>query len=138
MLSTGKWIDLQEGDWQERQAKFIVNSVRVYEFWGYEWRIPLWDNQLMDFFSGVPLKLRLEKKLYDPLVDRVYGAFCNERANMLDISSIKRLIKRFRALYRFLYAAKSSIRPRILKLFMKVTLWVFMVSGIFQSSKKFS
>ena len=102
-------------DWQERQAKFIVNSVRVYEFWGYEWRIPLWDNQLMDFFSGVPLKLRLEKKLYDLVVDRVYGAFCNERANMLDISSIKRLIKRFPALYRFLSAAKSSIRPRDLK-----------------------
>jgi asparagine synthase (glutamine-hydrolysing) len=48
----------------ERVAKFIVNSVRVYEFFGYSWRIPLWDNQLMDFFSKLPLKYRLDEYLY--------------------------------------------------------------------------
>lgn len=47
-----------------RQGKFIVNSVRVYEFLGYEWRIPLWDAELMDFFVKVPLKYRLEMYLY--------------------------------------------------------------------------
>jgi len=52
-------------EWQERQAKFIVNSCRVYEFWGYDWRIPLWDNEMMDFWARVPLKLRLGKRLYD-------------------------------------------------------------------------
>jgi asparagine synthase (glutamine-hydrolysing) len=41
----------------ERQAKFIVNSVRVYEFFGYSWRIPLWDAE--DFFLKVPLKYRM-------------------------------------------------------------------------------
>ena len=43
----------------ERQAKFIVNSVRVYEFFGYAWRIPLWDRELIDFFLKVPLKYRM-------------------------------------------------------------------------------
>ena len=48
----------------ERVAKFIVNSIRVYEFFGYSWRIPLWDNQLMDFFSKLSLKFRMDEFLY--------------------------------------------------------------------------
>ncbi len=63
-------------EWQERQAKFIINSVRVYEFWGYEWRIPLWDNEVMDFFSKVPLELRFKKKLYtDYLFTKVFPEY---------------------------------------------------------------
>ena len=48
----------------ERVVKFIVNSVRVYEFFGYSWRVPLWDNQLIDFFSKLPLKYRKDEYLY--------------------------------------------------------------------------
>jgi asparagine synthetase B (glutamine-hydrolysing) len=48
----------------ERVAKFIVNSVRVYEFFGYSWRMPLWDNELIGFFSQVPLKFRIDEYLY--------------------------------------------------------------------------
>ena len=63
-------------DWQERQVKFIVNSCRVYEFWGYDWRIPLWDNEMMDFWSRIPLGLRLNKKLYDNfLQERLFDEF---------------------------------------------------------------
>ena len=51
-------------DFNERQAKFIVNSVRAYEFFGYEWRIPLWDTELIDFFLKVPLKYRISQDLY--------------------------------------------------------------------------
>jgi asparagine synthase (glutamine-hydrolysing) len=51
-------------DTNERQAKFIINSVRVYEFFGYEWRIPLWDTELMEFFLRVPIKYRINRNLY--------------------------------------------------------------------------
>ena len=43
----------------ERQAKFIVNSVRVYEYFGYAWRIPIVDRELNDFFLKVPLQYRM-------------------------------------------------------------------------------
>jgi len=49
---------------QERQAKFIVNSVRTYEYFGYEWLIPLWSNTLMDFWSGISKQKRYQRKLY--------------------------------------------------------------------------
>ncbi|WP_410508286.1 asparagine synthase-related protein [Methanosarcina hadiensis] len=51
-------------DSNERQPKFIYNSVRVYEFFGYEWRIPLCDTELIEFFLRVPLKYRRNCNLY--------------------------------------------------------------------------
>jgi asparagine synthase (glutamine-hydrolysing) len=51
-------------DLQERQAKFIVNSVRVYESFDYEWRLPLFDAELMDFWARVPLRGRVGRRLY--------------------------------------------------------------------------
>lgn len=51
-------------DFNERQTKFIINSVRAYEFFGYEWRVPLWDGELINFFLKVPLKYRIGQNLY--------------------------------------------------------------------------
>jgi asparagine synthase (glutamine-hydrolysing) len=39
----------EKWDWQERQAKFICNPVRVYYFFGYDWWMPLWDKEFMGF-----------------------------------------------------------------------------------------
>ncbi len=46
-----------------RQALYIINSCRAYEFMGARWR-SLWDYDLMDFFMKVPLEYRLGKRLY--------------------------------------------------------------------------
>lgn len=51
-------------DFNERQAKYIVNAVRVYEFFGFQWRIPLWDSELIDFFLKIPFALRFKQVLY--------------------------------------------------------------------------
>ena len=51
-------------DFNERQAKFIVNAVRVYEFFGYEWRIPFWDGELINFFLKIPAEQRINQELY--------------------------------------------------------------------------
>jgi len=44
-----------------RQAEFIVNSVRVYEFFGYEWYSPIWNSEIMGFWAKVSLKYRIKK-----------------------------------------------------------------------------
>lgn len=59
MAAQSEWFNVQE-----RQAKFIVNAVRVYEFFGYEWLIPLWDNALFEFWRHVPISLRYHRRLY--------------------------------------------------------------------------
>lgn len=56
-------------DWQERQAKYIGNSVRVYEFLGYDWWLPLWDAELLAFWERIPVR-RNGTSLYDSYVLR--------------------------------------------------------------------
>ncbi|MEM3658335.1 MAG: asparagine synthase-related protein [Candidatus Hadarchaeum sp.] len=51
-------------DWQERQAKYIVNSVRVYDFYGLDWWLPWWDKELMEFWTLAPLEFRIDQQLY--------------------------------------------------------------------------
>ena len=54
--------------WQERAAKLLFNSVRAYEYWGYEWWVPLRDSELADFWSRVPLPFRRRKSLHKSYV----------------------------------------------------------------------
>lgn len=65
-------------DWQERQAKFIVNSVRAFEFYEYEWRLPLWDHELMEFWQHIPFYYRFQRKLYMQYVERYQGKINRE------------------------------------------------------------
>jgi asparagine synthase (glutamine-hydrolysing) len=55
---------------QERQAKFICNSLRVYESFGHGWRLPWYDAELLDFWARVPIRLRTGRKLYLEYVAR--------------------------------------------------------------------
>lgn len=65
-------------DTAERQAKFIINSVRVYEFWDHGWALPFWDNEFLDFWSRVPLNYRRRKTLYNTYVRSLTSKFgCN-------------------------------------------------------------
>ncbi|MEM1042641.1 MAG: asparagine synthase-related protein [Bacteroidota bacterium] len=60
--------------WQERQAKMIVNSIRVYEHHGFDWRLPLWlSGDVLDFWSRVPVELRRGRALYRRVVRRLVG-----------------------------------------------------------------
>lgn len=46
--------------WQEWHCKFLLNSVRVYEYFGFDWRTPLWDQELVTYWQS----LHLDYKLY--------------------------------------------------------------------------
>jgi asparagine synthase (glutamine-hydrolysing) len=59
------WRIIETWDTKERQAKFIINSAKVFLFFGYDYKLPFYDNLLIDFFSGLSFELKLYKKLYD-------------------------------------------------------------------------
>ena len=94
-------------DWQERQAKYIVNAVRVYEFFGYGWRIPLWDAEMLALWERVPLT-RDGTALYEayvvregakfglkpnPQVFRAHRTFLRKLSRRLRLESFARSIK---------------------------------------------
>ena len=82
----------REYEWfniRERQAKFIVNSVRAYEFIGHEWLIPLWDNSQFDYWSAVPVELRYDRKLYFECVhDGIKST--NDKTKAADLAEVIR------------------------------------------------
>ncbi|MBN2108976.1 MAG: hypothetical protein JW832_16235 [Deltaproteobacteria bacterium] len=53
---------------RHRVAKFLVNTVRTFEFFGHEWRLPFFDNELIDGWFGLPLQHRINKVLYQRYV----------------------------------------------------------------------
>ena len=52
-----------EWDWRQRQSRLYVNSLRIYDFFGLDWRMPLWDMDYIGFWTCVPLDLRLGREL---------------------------------------------------------------------------
>lgn len=55
----------EDWDLRERQSKFIVNSARVYSYFGFDYLLPFWDKRLIMFFKQVPFEFKLYKRLYD-------------------------------------------------------------------------
>jgi asparagine synthase (glutamine-hydrolysing) len=51
-------------NWQERQSKFINNSVRAYEFCGLRWRIPFWEKDMIEFWQKLNFDDRIERNIF--------------------------------------------------------------------------
>lgn len=100
-------------NFKERQAKFIVNSVRAYEFLGYEWRLPLWDAELIDFFLKVPISLRLNQIIYKKY--SIKKAFNNEITPLSRIpcTTINGIYPSFPIIKIFSYIWNTLLNPDI-------------------------
>lgn len=48
-----------------RQPNYIINSVRAYEFFGYSWALPLWDDGFVRFWSSIDCVQRRDERLYE-------------------------------------------------------------------------
>ncbi|MFM1547899.1 MAG: asparagine synthase-related protein [Lentisphaeria bacterium] len=89
-------------DWQERQAKFVANAVRVYESFGFDWMLPFWEREVLVFWQHVSLEWRLDKQFYDayviglddrlpaPLPSSVIGSFAKVARSLGIFDSAKR------------------------------------------------
>jgi asparagine synthase (glutamine-hydrolysing) len=55
-------------EYSHRQTKYVVSAQRVYEYYGYEWRLPLWDVDYLEFWKKVPVNLKYRQKLYKDML----------------------------------------------------------------------
>lgn len=66
-------------EWRHRQSQFIVNGSRMYEWFGHNWRLPLWDSEYLNFWMKIPLKYKLNQNLYKDFLNEKnpYNLFTN-------------------------------------------------------------
>ena len=57
-------------EFQNRQCKYVVAGQRAYEFFGYDWRLPLWDNDYLEFWERVPLDAKVDRNLFRAMLER--------------------------------------------------------------------
>jgi asparagine synthase (glutamine-hydrolysing) len=61
-------------EFMNRQAKFVISGQRSYEYFGYEWRLPLWEDEYLQFFNKLPLRYKKNQYLYKKmLVENNWG-----------------------------------------------------------------
>ncbi len=66
-------LQFDDYGWRHRQAMMIVNSVRTYEYHGFDWRLPLWDEEMITFWSSIPIRYRRNKYLYLKILRALLG-----------------------------------------------------------------
>ena len=96
-------------DWMNRQAKFIINSISVYEFHHLRYWVPLCDAEYMRFWEAAPLELRIGKQWYKSVVDELHVRLTGH----VPPQQKKRFVKRIKSgliKYPFVRKLKNSLR----------------------------
>ncbi len=52
-----------------RQSKYVMNGQRTYEWFDYEWRLPLWDRAYLDYWAAAPLCAKRQQALYRQMLE---------------------------------------------------------------------
>jgi asparagine synthase (glutamine-hydrolysing) len=61
-------------EFQNRQAKYVLGNQRSYEVFGWDWHLPLWDRDYLEFWQKVPLTMKFGQHLYrEMLVEANWG-----------------------------------------------------------------
>ena len=104
----------EQWEWAGRQAKFIINSGRVYDFFKKDWALPLWDNDLIDFFIKLGPSEKYQKRIYiNTLCRKVfYGKL--SKLQSIPVSSTTKLIYRKREV-----VPKKVTKEKILRIILE-------------------
>ena len=47
-----------------RQTKYVINGQRNYEYFQYDWRLPLWDDEYLSFWASTQYSDKINQNLY--------------------------------------------------------------------------
>ncbi len=104
--------------YNERQAKFIANSVRMYEFYNLDWYLPFWDLSVLNVWSVIPKEFSENRKIYYEYQKKTFPQMQerikvfghdNETKFIQKSSKIKNFIKRNFSVF---YKTISAFRRR--------------------------
>jgi hypothetical protein len=69
-------------NWKSRQARLIINRVRVFDFWDLDWWLPYCDIDLVRFWLNVPLNKRFKRDLYESYTLDFYTTVSDEKSQV--------------------------------------------------------
>jgi asparagine synthase (glutamine-hydrolysing) len=91
------WRVFETWDIRERHAKFIVNSAKVFRYFGYEYIFPLWDNLFVDYMLRLPFHLKMNRILYEfTLREYVFRQQDLNLKNEVNPKAVKKSIQRMK------------------------------------------
>ena len=65
--SWGKEVSVKLNDWwttRNRVVQYIINALRLYEYFDLEWRLPFWDKRFLDFWYALGIENRKDCNYY--------------------------------------------------------------------------
>lgn len=110
----------EKWDWQERQSKLICNSVRVYDFFGYDWWLPFWDYDFIKFWQYIPLELRKDREWYIHYVKEQFLQYStvvlnlsNANSSWVRIIARKLFLNKFNLIKNIYYLTHNIVRSKM-------------------------
>lgn len=93
-------LNIYESYWfiKSKVSHFLVNSMRIYEYFGFDWRLPLWDDEYATFWYKVGWEKKIASQLYNRFMfDTYFYPFNvayrkNNRVKRLIFPAIKKCI----------------------------------------------
>jgi asparagine synthase (glutamine-hydrolysing) len=73
-------------EFEGRQARWVVNAQRTYDYLGLGWELPLWHPALIDFFRDLPVDLKIGQRCYRDYLRRwdhagLFAGFARARSS---------------------------------------------------------
>ena len=80
-------IEFENWFYQEKLVKYVVNSVRAYEYLRFEWSLPFYYTDLLFFWKNIGLEHKIQKKLF---LQYLQGRFLFEKIEWTEKTPTKR------------------------------------------------
>jgi asparagine synthase (glutamine-hydrolysing) len=87
-------------NWRETQSKIVVNSLRVYDFFDYDYAVPFWFSDVAKFWLDIPYKHLVGRTiLYEAeksgLIEPLFYSIPYANPDIKNSSALKELVKKF-------------------------------------------
>jgi asparagine synthase (glutamine-hydrolysing) len=104
-------------EWKERQGKYVINGLNIYNFFGFEWYTPFLEKEFLDFFSSLSYQFRYRQNFQKQALHYLFPNFYPKEEwlkplNIKEgtvISKIKKELVKF-PLVKYLYSKRVAYR----------------------------